>query len=116
MYINFQAQEISTIYFEYFARGESKFGGSYKRVSNSTTSSGNECLSEEFSVSLVMTETMKSCAAFACCLASSSPSLTAVAVNMEAMVTGRHSLMRSSFDNSVALDTDCNESRSLYSK
>ena len=70
-------------------------------MSNSTTSSGNECLSEEFSVFLVMTETMKSCAAFACCLASLSPSLTAVAV---AMVTGRHSLMRSSFDNIVAFD------------
>ena len=105
-----QAQKISTIYFEYFARGESNFGGSHKQVSSYMTSSGNECLSEEFSVSIVMTETMKSCAAFAYCLASLSPSLTAVAVNMEAMITGRHSLMRFSFDNSVASDTDCNES------
>ena len=49
------------------------------------------------------------CAAFAYCLASLSPSLTAKAVNMVAMVTSRHSVMRF-FDNSVTSDTDCNES------
>ena len=63
-----------------------------------------------------MIETIKSCAAFTYCLASLSPSLTAVAVNMEAMVTSRHSVMRFSFDNSAASDIDCNESQSLYSK